>query len=330
MLFIKYTGQIRNRIEPHGDVSYLDTKVRVFPSPWDRFNSVFLRTICHIHLSSNLNSKFNLPMKFVWYKAVCAGLESTVECCLLVNAHLYALFDEKFIAYLKRNYPLCHIVMYFSDTYDYFSEHYHDFPKPKRLRDLFGLVLSYNLTDVHKHGFCLTRPVFPNYSKINDNPNIEFSDLLFVGMNKGRLELLLRIYEICRDRGLKCDFHIMGVDESERVYSDMIHYNSFVPYDEVLERVKKTKCVINIIQDNASGVTMRDYEALGNGKLLLTNNYSLRENDFYNPRQIIWIDDFEDKIDYIKCYCHEETDSIGEYDEAHFYSWLEDKLKELM
>ena len=83
--------------------------------------------------------------------------------------------------------------------------------------------------------------------------------------------------------GLKCDFHVIGVPESEQKYSDVIHYNNWISYDDVLQHVKNTKCVLEILPFGQHYSSLRVGEALWYHKKLLTTNIEAPQEWFYRP-----------------------------------------------
>ena len=270
------------------------------PEPWLYYNNSFIRFLSHSHLSPRINSIFNIPYKNVWMKHILENaFEDKSEICIIINAHFYNLYTGGIYGYAKRFYRVVKSVFVFSDKVEYFISQYKNFPSIKRLKNDFDLVITYNVEDAKKYDITLDRPCFPVYANISDNLNDYSSDVFFVGANKSRLEQLYSIFELCQQNGLKCDFHINDVKPEQQKYKDLIVYNNYMDYSEVLERVKKTKCVLNIIQEGGAGVTLRDYEAFTFNKIALTNNYALRVTGLYSEEQVIWLDDLKDRLDDI-------------------------------
>ena len=58
-------------------------------------------------------------------------------------------------------------------------------------------------------------------------------------------------------------------------------------YKDYLEKVKSSKVLCEINQENQSGLTVRALEALFFKKKLITNNVSIKEYDFYHPANIL-------------------------------------------
>lgn len=325
MFFLRFTGQ-KNHIDSLGNKELGNNIISVVDMPW-RFHKSVLSKVCHFHLSSSVNSRVRLPFKRIWYKGILKKLPQNVASCIVINAHLYSFGDKHLLSYVRDNYPKCKIVFLFSDKYDYYIRTYKRFPSIEELRNEYDLVLSYNSMDCQKYNIEMIRPLMPEYSLIRNDDAIEDSDILFVGQNKGRLNDLIHIYEICTSAGLKCEFYISGVAPEDQVYPERIVYNQWMPYSEVLKRVKKTKCVVDLQQKGSSGITMREYEAFGNDKCLLTDNYFLQNTEFYFEDQIIWYRDFEKNLSKIKNEFYRSPFFYEHYNESQWYIWLEERLK---
>ena len=60
----------------------------------------------------------------------------------------------------------------------------------------------------------------------------------------------------------------------------------FVPYEDYLKLLVKTKTILDIVDGNQSGLTLRCMEALFFNKKLITNNLDIENYDFYNPKNV--------------------------------------------
>jgi hypothetical protein len=108
--------------------------------------------------------------------------------------------------------------------------------------------------------------------------------VFFVGRGKDRLDTIHEIYKNLTERNYKCDFYVNNVDKERQLQGTDIHYNCWLNYKQVLQHVADTKCVLEILQGEQHGFTMRTCEAITYKKRLITNNKSLKEQPFYNPR----------------------------------------------
>ena len=62
-------------------------------------------------------------------------------------------------------------------------------------------------------------------------------------------------------------------------------------YEEVITKIKKSKCLLEINLEGQEGITLRTLEALFFNKKLITNNIKIKEYDFYNENNIYVIND---------------------------------------
>lgn len=64
-------------------------------------------------------------------------------------------------------------------------------------------------------------------------------------------------------------------------------------YDENIEQLKSSKCVIDFKLNHHNGLSFRFFEAMNYEKKIITNNFSVMNYDFYRPENI-FICDFDD------------------------------------
>ena len=297
--------------------------VQFIPEPWLFYNNKALRFFCHVNLSPKYNSRINLPFRKLWVKNIINHVfDRSDDVVIIINAHFYHLFYSDIKYYSEKKYRSVKFVFIFSDKIEYFKKNYRDFPDIDYLKKEFDKVITYNTEDAVNYGIQLDRPCFPNYSKTLDSIDIYTSDVFFVGANKGRLNKLLEIYEICQNAGLKCDFYITDVEKKDQKYDDKIVYNQKIDYSEVLEKAKRTKCILNIIQSGGAGVTLRDYETISFNKLALTNNTALKETGLYSKEQIIWLDEITNRLDDIRNGYKGSNNLRNEYSQSKWFEWL--------
>ena len=306
---------------------HLDGALLLVPEPWLFFKNKLKQKICHFCLSPRINSRFSIPFRKKWIRKIleCSFKEKD-EICIIINSHFYHLFYSDIKDIAKSLYKKVYCVFIFSDKVEYFQNHYKDFPSLKSLKQYFNVVITYNIYDVEHYDLILDRPCFPFFGKI-DNKLVDYkSDLFFVGSNKGRINELYRIFEYCDANGIKCDFHIIGVPKNEIKYENRICFNKPIPYSEVLERSSKTKCILYIVQDNGSGIVLRDYEALTFGKKILTNNKALTVTGLYSKQQVIWIDELEKRKMEILDEKPVSNSFSSEYSMGNWLNWLHKQI----
>lgn len=283
--------------------------------------------ICKLQMLHNarmLNRYAELPFKEIWFKRALKGipLERDDEIYFLLYESFHLSYSLKFMSYLKKNYPkskLC--FMYLNPVTSLIAK------KLERVADCLDAVITFNKKDAMEHGLVFA-PLQPYKLPILKNDDIPQSDVFFVGSDKGRLPKLLSIYERLIDKGLKCDFHIVGVKEEDQKYSKDIVYNERISYSEVLERVYATKCVLEVLQGSEDYISIRTSEALQYHKKLLTESNSVRDFSFYNP-ELIQVFESAEKID-IDFITKEVDDSLFENSNPEsakcFHEFLNDNI----
>lgn len=246
-------------------------------------NSKVLNWLYTRHFGERINKVVDLPLKGIWnrlyYKNDFDKKDSESICFVLFPSYLeyvkYGLIED-----IRKDYPGCKIVCFYQDlaiTKKGLA--------PEKAKDVFDLVLSFDHKDCETYGFTYY-PLVYSCTEIEDDPSIPESDVFFLGKAKNRLPEILEAYEKFRDAGLVCDFHITGVPESERKYADEINYCDKMSYKENLKRIKKTRCMLEIMQQGGHGYTLRYCEAIAHGRRLITNNTEIKNAPFYNPEFI--------------------------------------------
>lgn len=107
----------------------------------------------------------------------------------------------------------------------------------------------------------------------------------FVGLEKGRAEVLLDLASMLDNCGCKIDFRIV-VDKSTQNRTPY-HITSQIDYYELQEATLQADVLIDIGQPGQSGFTLRTLEAAYYGKKLITNNQKIIESPLYNPNNIM-------------------------------------------
>ena len=98
---------------------------------------------------------------------------------------------------------------------------------------------------------------------------------------KNRLPEIISAYERLCSFGLKCDFHLVGVEEKNQVHKDNICYISGMDYQTNLQHILHTKCLLEVMQQNGTGYTQRMCEAVAlDKKKLLRITVKLMRHHF--------------------------------------------------
>lgn len=241
----------------------------------------FLRLLNKVHLSTKINKIIDLPGKSIWdwaYLFDHRRLDENTTYWLIITNWSICRFGKSYLEKISRKKNV-RLVLIYLDPVNAIPEFY-----KKRISGLqFSLIYSFDESDCKKYGWIYTNELYSkNELLLKEKPS---NDVYFIGSDKGRAAELKQIYDRFCDAGLICDFHIIAEKDTPHISAAGFHIHSRrLSYKEVLDGVSNSKCILEIVQNGQSGMTMRPYEALFYNKRLLTNNRCLEDMPFYNPR----------------------------------------------
>lgn len=260
-------------------------------------NNVLFR----LHTSRKINSIIKLPFKGVWAKKAIGKnsvfLDSDYLCFIYQGGIQY--FDIGVFAYIRKRFKNSILIYQYNDLVSLNEKLYPGFLE--LCKKTFDFILTFNPIDAEEYKLILCPPFVPDFGvEIFEKKDYK-SDVFFVGKDKGRLDTLIRLFDDFSKNGLICDFYICGVDKKKQIYPDRIHYNKFLSYKEVVSKTAMSKCVLNVLQNNSNGITLRDLESINMGKILITNNYYIKSTSLYDPKRVLFLDK-PIPFEYIKSY----------------------------
>ena len=244
-----------------------------------------LKKIRRIHFANPANHKFWLPLKCLWDGNNTLRIEN-----LDPSKRNYIIFQTgiKFSAHyierLKRERNAC-IVLYMPDNirtmkiaqnkdeFLRYCRHYH-----------VDQVYSFDKKDCEEFG----AEFFDFYSMLFDKVTQKKLEddkprILYVGgcRSKERLNMLHALYDRLKKQA-HCTFYLNGVDSVDANREGII-YNHPLSYAEVIELVQQHDVIVEIMNGNQAGNTLRLKEAVCYNKCLLTNNPLVKESPYYHP-----------------------------------------------
>ena len=200
--------------------------------------------------------------------------------CFILYSRTYEDFRSILTRYLRSRYKGCQIVVYYGDL---ISRHRFDISNAKKDADL---VCSFDSDDAASNSVEWVLEPFSesvvDIDELSPNRNPLIWDVTFVGHAKNRLNKIIEMYELLTESGLKCDFHITGVDNKDRVHNDSISYEP-LNFMDLLRHVVSSKCILEIMQDKGVSPTTRYTEAMLFNRNLLTDCRAFEQDDNCPP-----------------------------------------------
>lgn len=164
---------------------------------------------------------------------------------------------------------------------------------------LFDQIYTVDKFDAEKYGFNYT---YTPYSVDKRNQVDTFKNgVYFCGATKGREKEIISFYSQCKLENIKTGMDIICTDDNIKKLVDssneeirLREKTDYLTYPEVLSRSLSYSCILEIVQKNQAALTLRAHEAVCYNRKLLTNNRSIYELEFYNPRYMQYFEKVED------------------------------------
>lgn len=156
----------------------------------------------------------------------------------------------------------------------------------------------------------------------------EDTDIFFIGADKGRTSTLDKLAEKFDSAGIVYDFCILPdrhsrLDRYPRLGKSII--SRPLPYAETLKRIRKSRCVLEIVQNGQSGLTLRSLEAMFYGKKLITNLSSVKDEKFYRKENVYILGDESQPWQSIEEFLSSPAVPLSEYgllDDYDITTWI--------
>lgn len=174
-------------------------------------------------------------------------------------------------------------------------------------------VWTFDLQDSLKYNINHNTQFYFNTIKLNTTIQVIY-DVVFVGLDKGRSGQLSIFEKNLRELNLRPFIYI--ADNSENSTKKTINY------DEYLNLVASSRAILDMLQPNQSGLTLRPLEALFFNKKLISNNQELLNERFYNKNNIFILG--YDDLSSLPMFLDAPFQSIDQsiIDEFDVASWL--------
>lgn len=284
----------------------------------DIIKSSFSKLLYRITFSPHVNKYVSYPFKRATFHALSnVKFENGRRLCFIFFANQHELINNGFIGYLKKRYPSCKVVFYFQDLVKINTK-----IDVEDLKKQFDLVLSYDKGDCERFGL-IYHPTPYSRIEIKSSDKYPKCDVFFCGKAKTRLGTLIQAYKELVNQGQSCLFIITGVPEEEQITLPGIVYNSGITYKENISYEQNARCLLEIMQDDATGFTPRLWEAIMFDKHLLTNNKTVMQSEFYVKEYCHSLDELDNVSSWINKevkYSHKQKQALSP---AHFLEKIE-------
>ena len=259
-----------------------------------QINKKIVKFINILHTSCRSNQYFRIPLQNIWYPFYLQydKLPRDRKLLFLFCEENRLCYDKKYLKYLRKRYPKARIGFYAINSSYTIGEKYLEL-----INLQYDFVVTFDKQDSERYGWIYYSGV---YSSIPHEDYPIIYDLLFVGNNAGRINLLHEIYAKLKSKGIKCKFIINQVPSSDMIKNSDIEYNRHLSYDEIIKLDLQSKCILEVLRENQHGNTLRLSESIVLGRKLLTNNSNILQERYYNENMMQVFDKIEDiNVDFL-------------------------------
>lgn len=218
--------------------------------------------------------KLNLPMKEIWIKTSLRNLDGI---CIIFDS----CANNFFLEWFKKNNPRARCIFYFWNSIAH-----------KRLNHNYIHSLGYEIwsfdpkdaATYHLH----YNPQFfcSSWYRNLKNTDTSIYDISFVGRDShGRMQKIEQIItDITVNTNLTSNLYFTA-PKWYLAFSNL-KYRRILNFPEMLEEEMKGKAILDIVPNSQNGYSLRIFDALCNGKKLITNNLNILNEDFYDKNNI--------------------------------------------
>lgn len=199
---------------------------------------------------------------------------------LVINPELFDLETHEFLKSQTRRY-----IAY---LYDSMARN-----PVEHLLHFFHDVYSFDRDDCKTYGF--TEITNYNYLSVNQDLQRPSVDLVYLASFDERLGFLEKIQDQLDKISARYLFIIAGKQGWKKKFTNdsksVIYQRKFIPHKEIPKIYAQGKGIVDLVREGQTGLSFRFFEAMGLGKKVVTNNIAVKEYDFYNPKNILVIED---------------------------------------
>lgn len=229
-------------------------------------------------------------------------IDEVLHFFFIYGRDIQRLYDPVLLEWIKDTYSeriKTYLVLF--DSIKVTTE-FHGWGKVTSIFNNFDYVCSFDPDDCKQYDLIPFIDPYPKH--IIKNQSIIKTDLFFIGIEKGRGELLKEIALASKKHNVKAKF-IVSNWKSDEIPG--IVRSPYIPYKEMLSEAASSSCLLELIADGQSGCSLRYYEAVVYNKKLISNCKHIVDMPYYNPRFMKIIDTVED-IDFEWIINGEEVD----------------------
>ncbi|MEN2400047.1 hypothetical protein GKZ90_0009675 [Flavobacterium sp. MC2016-06] len=163
------------------------------------------------------------------------------------------------------------------------------FPIDHLIDGIFDEIFSFDLVDVKKHQFTfISNYIYLEKKEVAGTSN---ENIFIVISIDERFDFLNNLANYLSAHAIPFKFMAVGKKAPENINPNIIFSRDLVFPEELQTHFENSKIFLDLIRKDHNGLSFRIFEALAMQKKIITTNKSIIDYDFYNPNNILVLDE---------------------------------------
>ncbi len=219
--------------------------------------------------------KYNLPMKKIWIHSEMSNLKN-------INIIFDSGANEFLLRWIKEHNPGKRCILYYWNTINDTTA-----LKNKKIQKMGYEIWSFDFKDAKKYGYAFNPQFFcPSWYRELKNFDTPLYDISFVGRDKHKRMLTAEkiVARLSNIRPLTSNLYFTA----PKWYFALKNrkYKKMLKFKEMLKQEMLGRILLDITDNDQSGFTLRVFDALCNGRKLITNNINIINETYYDKNNI--------------------------------------------
>lgn len=191
----------------------------------------------------------------------------------------------------------------------------------QQLKRLKFRMFTFDPGDAERFGLTLIPQVYRRVEPAEAPPPVW--DIYFLGQDKGRFTTLRTLGEAWQAQGLRVHLRMAPEPHTNYAATSAVEVlPGTIDYQDNIGSIRQAVCLLEIVQKNQTGPTVRCMEALFFNKKLITNNLAILDQPFYHSSRIYVLG--HDAPERLASFLNEPSTPIAQatLDAHDFPQWL--------
>lgn len=187
-------------------------------------------------------------------------------------------------------------------------------------KNIFDSIFSFDKKDVIKHNLkFLTNYIHLEKGKTSKKP---IWKVLSISSIDDRYPIINSVIDNLDKNKILHQTIFFGKRKPRKLRNSVTFTKQKFSQNQIQEKVEESEILLDVIRKNQTGLSFRFFDALALDKKIITTNRTVTEYDFYNPNNILVID--ENKIDIPDSFLNTEYQKIPDdiYNKYTLKNWI--------